>query len=644
MSLTITKHQQIDKIFNYINDIIPKDVMLSCPDWAEQNRYLDKKTSSTIGGFNFDNAPYAREICDCFSKNSPIREVACMKAAQVGFTTSVIENAIGYTIDADPAPCMLVLPSDALCKEYKETRLDNLIDNSNLRDKIFAETENKKSKKTGDTSTMLQFSNGFIKLASANKPAALRSNSIRKLFLDELDAYPKKLKKEGKPVAIAKKRTNSFSKNKKIFYNSTPLLAHSSEIYPLYKQGDCRKYLVPCPICGEMQELVFYEKDGGLYPDDLAIKKDGAISKPFGLMFDYAACKDGDYSSIAYRCKHCGKEFKEYHKQSIELKGEWVSTQKSKIPFYRSYHISALYSQTYQWWEIVRDFITAGTNPEELQTFYNLDLGLPFEESTDGVDLADVYRLVDKKLYNNQVPKEALFMTCCADVQRDRIECEIKAWGDRFRCWGIDYRVFEGNTSDIEDECWQQFAAIKDEVFTHNKQVDLMLVDSGDGELTDVVYSFCDLYGDGMIYPLKGLATTTRTREKYKVVDLKDYDSLSLIEVYVDKYKNTLTRYLTQEPKENGYPDGWYSFAAGYPQKFFEQLTNEKKVKAETKGGLTTVKWVKKGRNEAFDINVYNLCAADMVIFNTSVLFLNLDAANPRAVFEYLKAVQKQQR
>lgn len=50
-------------------------------------------------------------------------------------------------------------------------------------------------------------------------------------------------------------------------------------------------------------------------------------------MFDYAACKDGDYSSIAYRCKHCGKEFKEYHKQSIELKGEWVPTQNQKSHF-----------------------------------------------------------------------------------------------------------------------------------------------------------------------------------------------------------------------------------------------------------------------------------------------------------------------
>lgn len=168
-----------------------------------------------------------------------------------------------------------------------------------------------------------------------------------------------------------------------------------------------------------------------------------------------------------------------------------------------------------------------------------------------------------------------------------------------------------------------------------------MLVDSGDGELTDVVYSFCDLYGEGRIYPLKGLATTTRTKVKYQIADLKDYDSLSLVEIYVDKYKNTLTRYLTQEAKEGNYPDGWYSFAAGYSDKYFQQLTNEKKVKTQTKGGLTTIKWVRKGRNEAFDVNVYNLCAADMIIYNTSVIALGLDAANPRAVFEYLKAVQK---
>ena len=566
-----------------------------------------------------------------------------MKAAQVGFTTSVIENAIGYTIDKNPLPSMLVLPTDALCKEYKETRLDNLIDNSGLRESIFAITENKKSRKTGDTSTMVQFSNGFLKLASANKAAALRSNSICNLYLDELDAYPDKLKKEGNPIDIAKKRTNAFSKKKKIFYNSTPLLAHSSKIYPLYKDGDCRKYYVPCPICGELQELVFYEKDGGDYPDELAKSKDGEIVKPYGLMFDYEACSAGDYSSIAYRCRYCGKEFKEYHKQDIELKGKWVPTQRSKIPFYRSYHISALYSQTYQWWEIVRDFIQAGTDPEKLQTFYNLDLGLPFEEKTDGVELADVYRL-KSKLPNNQVPKDALFMTCCADVQRDRIECEIKAWGDRFRCWGIDYRVIEGNTSDVEDECWQTFAAIKDEVFTDGRQIDLMLVDSGDGELTDVVYSFCDLYGGGYIFPLKGLATTTRTREKYKVADLKDYDTLSLVEIYVDKYKNTLTRYLTQDAKEGSYPDGWHTFAAGYQDKYFQQLTAEKKVKTTTQGGLTTVKWVRKGRNEAFDISVYSLAAADMFIYNTSVLFLGLDAANPRAVFAYLKAMKEQQK
>lgn len=39
-----------------------------------------------------DNTPYAKEIANCFSKNSPIREVAIMKGVQLGFTTAIFEN------------------------------------------------------------------------------------------------------------------------------------------------------------------------------------------------------------------------------------------------------------------------------------------------------------------------------------------------------------------------------------------------------------------------------------------------------------------------------------------------------------------------------------------------------------------------
>lgn len=636
---TISKDEQIETIFDYIENLIPNNTLISCPDWAEDNRYMNSKASGRSGNFSFTNAPYCKEICDNFSKNNPTQEIAIMKGVQLGLTTSVIENAIGYTMDVDPSPMMFVFPNENECKAYKKLKIDNLVDNSGLRDKIAAETDNRNTRRTGDTALMVEFQGGFLKLASAGNPKQLRSTHIKKLFLDELDAYIEMIKNEGSPIEIAVKRTDSYIElGRKICYNSTPLLAHKSKINELYKKGDCRKFYVPCPICGEMQELVFYKADGGLYPDEKAIIKGKTKTKPFGLLFDVNECKDGNFESVRYRCQHCGGDFKDYHKHSIEQKGEWRPTQKSKRPLYRSYHISALYSLTKPWRNIVLDFLDAGNDPKKLQSFYNLNLGLPFEDRTGGVEYQTVHRLRDDKAKNNVIPKEALFLTCCADVQRDRIECEIKAWGDRYRCWGIDHRVFEGNPKDIYNPCWQNFLKVKDEVFTDKRQVEIMLVDSGDGELRDAVYDFCDTFGEGLIMPLKGFVSSARTKEKFKVTEISEFEGISLVEIYVDLYKNSLARYLSQEERIDGdYPDGWFSFAKGYTSEYFRQLTTEQRVKVATPGGFVKLKWIQHGRNEAFDLNVYNLAAADMIIQQYSMIYLGLENSNPRAVFEFMK-------
>ena len=642
----LTKEVQIDKIFDNIYKILPRDVLISCSQWAEENRFMNSKITGRSGKFSFKNAPYCREIVDCFSKNNNIQEIAIMKGVQLGLTTSVIENVIGYSINLDPCPMMFVFPNEKEAEKYKKLKINNLIDNSHLRSKITAETEDRNTRRTGDTALMIEFQGGFLTFASARKGVQLRSTPIKKLFLDELDAYPDKIKDEGNPIDIASKRTDSYIKfGRKICYNSTPLLAHKSKIHEQYKKGDCRKFFVPCPCCGQKQELIFYKSDGGEYSDEKAIIKGQTKSKPYGLLFDVNACKNGDYSSVRYRCKHCGGEFKDYHKYAIEQDGEWIPTQKSIIPYFRSYHISALYSLTKPWENIVLEFINAGNNPDKLQSFYNLNLGLPFEDRTGGLEYQKVHRLKDEDMENNILPKEALFLTCAADVQRDRIECEIKAWGDRYRCWGIDHRIFKGNVYDIYDPCWNSFLKIKDEVFKYadkikqnGMQVELMAVDSGDGELRDVVYNFCDTFGDGLIMPLKGFVSTTRTREKFKIVPINEFETISLIEIYTDLYKNSLSRYLSQEERiDDDYPDGWFTFAKGYSDEYFRQLTTEQKVKVQTPGGLTAIKWVQHGRNEAFDLNVYNMALADIVIYQQSVLYLGLDSSNARAVFELMK-------
>ena len=635
--------KQVENIFKNIKSLVPKTTLVTCAEWAEAHRYMNSKITGRTGQFSFANAPYCREICETLSKSSSTQQVAIMKGVQLGFTTSVIENLIGYLMDLNPTGIMFVFPSEQTAKDYKSVKIDNLIDNSGLRAKITAQTQDRNTRKTGDTSTLVEFKGGMLLFASANNAKQLRSHPVKYILMDELDGYPEVLKNEGDPVEIAAHRVDSYlDSGAKVLYNSTPTKAHNSKIKKYYDKGDCRKFFVPCPHCGEYQELVFYKSDGGEYSDDKAVIKNKTKTKPYGVLFDKEACKTGDYSSVRYRCKHCGEEFNDSYKYTIEQRGEWRPTQKSKIPFFRSYHLSALYSLTKSWWKIVSEFIEAGNDPKLLQTFVNLNLGEPFEDRMGGVEYQQVQRLRDTKMPNNVVPEEALIMTCVADVQRDRIECEIKAWGDRYRCWGIDHRVFYGKTSDLYDPCWAEFLKIKDEVFTDGRLVENILVDSGDGELRDVVYSFCDTFGENLIMPLKGFLSTSRTREKFRIVEIKEFPNIALVEIYVDLYKNTLSRYLSQEERiDDIYPDGWFTFANGYSDEYFRQLTTERKIKTVTPGGLTTIKWVQHGRNEAFDLNVYSLAAVDMLIQQYSIIKLGYENSNPREVFETLKKEQQ---
>jgi len=64
-------------------------------DWAEANRIMTTDVSPFPGKFSFDMTPYLREPLDCMSPNHPARIVVTMKGAQIGFSTGVIENAVG---------------------------------------------------------------------------------------------------------------------------------------------------------------------------------------------------------------------------------------------------------------------------------------------------------------------------------------------------------------------------------------------------------------------------------------------------------------------------------------------------------------------------------------------------------------------
>jgi phage terminase large subunit GpA-like protein len=604
-------------------------------EWAEQKRFLTKKETARPGKFSWDYMPYLKEIADHFSVNSPTREIVVMKGVQVGATDSIFMNVIGYYMDWCPTSIMLVSADKGLLKEFKNVRITSMINNSGLNDKIRADNSTRNSRRQGETATMVEFTGGFLRLAGASNPNDLRSMSINIILLDEIDAYKDDLGGEGSPIDLATARTTSFKGKKKIGYISTPTTKQSSKIEPLYLNGDREKYFLMCPYCGKRQVLLFYNYNGGLYPEDKKEynRRNKISHSPYGFNFNSDECRRGNYSSVGYKCKYCGEIMREHHKRGMNRLGRWVSTKRTKVPFRVSFHIPAFFSPAKEWWEIVKDFLETKGNINKLKTFKNLVEGVPFDDTTKSITKHNVYPKRMEYL-PNQLQPGALFVVAACDVQHDRLEVQIVAVGRRFRTWTLDYRIFYGDTACKNNECWENLKKIGSEKFNGGGWktpllAEMIGVDSSDGARTQTVYEFCvesnSELSATVFYPIKGQDDTAKTRNELRTVQLSSYD-LTLIEPYVNLYKNKLSSWLSREWRRNieDYPFGWAEFPTCFSdqqektiEKFLHQLTAEKKVKY-VQGAVIRYKWRSDGRrNEAFDTFVYCLAMADYYIEHT---------------------------
>jgi phage terminase large subunit GpA-like protein len=112
---------QIDKITDGITDRGPVQ-------WAEEVRYLPQDATENPGLFSFNVTPYLREIVECAGKDHIAREVAVMKGVQVGYSTGVLENVLGYFIDEiGTAPCMWVTADAEMAKDRLESNIMPMI-------------------------------------------------------------------------------------------------------------------------------------------------------------------------------------------------------------------------------------------------------------------------------------------------------------------------------------------------------------------------------------------------------------------------------------------------------------------------------------------------------------------------------------
>lgn len=444
---------------------------LTVSEWADRHRVLDN-TSPEPGPWRTDRTPYLREIMDSLSPSEACERVVFVKAAQVGGTEALL-NFCGYLMAHAPAPILLVQPTVEMAKRFSKQRLDSLIESTPvLRGKV----KDPRSRDSGNTVLMKEFAGGVLILTGANSAVGLRSLPAKYVLADELDAWPADADGEGDPFTLACKRTVAFGTQRKIFAVSTPTIEGLSRIEALWNQSDQRYYQVPCLRCGHYQKLVWAQ-----------------LRWP-----------EGRPEEARYHCEACEHPHENWQKTEMLARGRWRATAAGDGRT-RGYHLSALYAPVGwpSWPDLAREFVEAKRARETLQVFVNTVLGETWRDEA-AVPLEADALYGRREPFAAEAPAGVSLITAGADVQADRIECEVVGWGAGEESWSLGYFVIHGDTG--QPEVWSDLDRLLARQWKHESglllPVSAACVDAGFETAT--VTEFCSQRRGRRVFAVKG--------------------------------------------------------------------------------------------------------------------------------------------
>lgn len=549
---------------------------LTVSQWADQHRKLSPESAAEPGQWRTDRAPYQREIMDAVT-DPLIREVVVMKSAQVGWT-EILGNVVGFHIDRDPSPILLIQPTLEMAETWSKDRLAPMVrDTPALQGKI----KDARSRDSGNTLLHKTFPGGHITIAGANSPAGLASRPIRIVLCDEVDRYPASAGTEGDPISLARKRATTFW-NRKVLMGSTPTVKGESRIEAAFEVSDQRYYLVPCPHCETEDRLTWAN-----------------VKWP-----------PNDPRRAYYACPHCGAVVDDRHKPYMLARGRWQATAGSDG--IAGFHLNELYSPWVKFGDMAVAFVEAKDRPEMLQTWVNTCLGETWVERGEVPKLDAVLKLrADYRM--GDVPDGALALTCGVDVQRTRLVYEIRAWGPEMASWVVEFGELWGETD--QPDVWNRLSDLTRTEYG-GRLIRVMLIDSG--YLPDKVYAFCRTHGN-VAKPSKGHDTlsipvrASKVDVSHRGVTIKASQQLWHVDA---SYFKTMVHNRLAWPQDQ--PGAWH-LPADIPEEYARQLIAESRIVLPNGKAV----WKRHDReNHALDCAVLN-CAAARI--------LGIDRIRPRA-------------
>lgn len=391
---------------------------LTVSAWADAERVLSSKGSAEPGRWRTSRNPMLREPMDCMSKRSRVHEVVVIFPIQIGKTEFEL-NALGYCMDHDPGPIMVVLPDDITLGAWTTQKLNPLLEETHAVARTLASTN---SRNSANQKAFKDFAGGQLYVEHGKTPSRLSLKSIRTTLVDELDKFAAALTSGEDPLELIRGRNSAFPSTYKRAFCGTPGIKGLSKLDELWEQSDKRLYHVPCPHCGEFQPLLW----SGLH-------------------------WSADGKDVWYTCAHNGCVIREHEKPDMFARGRWIA-QKPEVER-RGYRLNCLYYPIGlgpRWHELVAMWRGAQGDPAKLQVFVCERLAEAWEDPAMRAvkhnivqDRAEPYKL-------RTAIQGVLGITAGVDTQDNRLAVQIIGWGRGLTAWTLDYLELPGDPEQMK--------------------------------------------------------------------------------------------------------------------------------------------------------------------------------------------------
>lgn len=617
-------------------------------DWTEQNMIMQKPFP---GPFSYSRTPYTREIIDCLAPDHPAKIIAVMKGAQIGFSAGVIYPGIGWIIKNQPGNTYLMVGAPDLIEKSME-KVDLMIDSTAIRRLIKPQVLRNRAGKSGDTNFKKEFPGGYLTVGSANNHKGVRQVDLQYGFFDDFEAFKKASEQSGSTRKLLEQRFAAYADKSKIFYISTPELEKGSNIKPAYLLGDQRRYMVPCPCCGEFISFEWSMPIEG-------------TNQMAGIYYELDNHQRLVPSSVGYICQNCGGFFNDRNKDKLLNQGYWKPTATPSREGYYSYQISALYAPAgmYDWKHYAGEYLEAHPPGEDrkeelVQTFVNLCLGETYEPESQSIKANQLQKNI--RAYEvGEVPEKMsirdgngkiVMLTCAIDmggkVEDGRLDYEVVAWSET----GSRYSIMQGNIGTFipmensmkfkvdrarwtyeqykENSVWPELDKILAMEFMtdtgRTMSIAMSVLDTG--HYTTYAYAYLDSSNFNIV-GIKGKDSAeyvkiNKDASIYSVA--RERNNLFLLEVHL--IKDRIAEYINlkyDQYNDVSQPAGFMNFPTPsggqylYDSYFAHYEAENKEYEIKDGQGIA-FRWKKKSpthQNHFFDVAVYNYAARELFVF-----------------------------